>query len=114
MWTLNISHTTKRDAAMVDRWKSDMDGILIYVRLKMAQTFGTPFTFLTTLSRRVYSLQRLLRSSLKATSTSSLMHLKYPRGFFNESRRNSLGSPTENDSPLRLLKHFSLNVMLFI
>jgi len=36
MWALSISHATKHDAAMIDRWKSDMDGILIYVRLKMA------------------------------------------------------------------------------
>ena len=114
MWTLNISHAAKHDAAMVDRWKSDMDGILIYVRLKMAQTFGTPVTFLTTLSRRAYSLRRLPRSSLKATSISSLIHLKYLPGFFNKSRRNSPGSPTEHDSPLRLLKHFGLNVMLFM
>jgi len=35
MWTLSISHATQHDTAMADRWKNDMDGILIYVR------FGT-------------------------------------------------------------------------
>jgi hypothetical protein len=32
MWTLSLSHSTKHDEAMADRWKSDMDGILVYVR----------------------------------------------------------------------------------
>ena len=32
MWTLSLSHTTKHDEAMAERWKSDMDGILVYVR----------------------------------------------------------------------------------
>ena len=115
MWTLSISHATKHDAAMIDRWKSDMDGILVYVRSEMApRLFVTPFTFLTKLSRRVYSPRRLLRFSSKATSTSSLMQLTYPKRFSNKSRRNLLGSPTENGSPLQLLKHFSLNAILFV
>jgi hypothetical protein len=32
MWILSISHADKHDAEMVERWKDDMDGILIYVR----------------------------------------------------------------------------------
>jgi hypothetical protein len=34
MWVLSISHADKHDAEMVERWKDDMDGILIYVRFK--------------------------------------------------------------------------------
>ncbi|KAI0298309.1 hypothetical protein BC826DRAFT_907178, partial [Russula brevipes] len=30
MWALCISHAEKHDAAMVERWKDDMDGILVY------------------------------------------------------------------------------------
>ena len=33
MWILSIAHADKHDSAMVERWKADMDGILIYVRL---------------------------------------------------------------------------------
>jgi hypothetical protein len=33
MWILSITHADKHDSAMVERWKADMDGILIYVRL---------------------------------------------------------------------------------
>ena len=32
MWILSITHADKHDSAMVERWKADMDGILIYVR----------------------------------------------------------------------------------
>ena len=32
MWVLSISHADKHDSEMVERWKDDMDGILIYVR----------------------------------------------------------------------------------
>ena len=32
MWILAIAHADKHDGAMVERWKADMDGILIYVR----------------------------------------------------------------------------------
>lgn len=32
MWILSIAHADKHDSAMVERWKADMDGILIYVR----------------------------------------------------------------------------------
>ncbi len=31
MWSLSISHADKFDTAIADRWKADMDGILIYV-----------------------------------------------------------------------------------
>jgi hypothetical protein len=31
MWALCISQTDKHDTAMAERWKSDMDGILLYV-----------------------------------------------------------------------------------
>ena len=34
MWILSIAHADKHDGAMVERWKADMDGILIYVRFK--------------------------------------------------------------------------------
>ncbi|KAH9991404.1 hypothetical protein BJV77DRAFT_946490 [Russula vinacea] len=30
MWILSVSHADKHDAAMVERWKDDMDGILVY------------------------------------------------------------------------------------
>ncbi|KAF8490153.1 hypothetical protein F5888DRAFT_1742581 [Russula emetica] len=30
MWILSITHADKHDSAMVERWKADMDGILIY------------------------------------------------------------------------------------
>ncbi|KAI0298316.1 hypothetical protein BC826DRAFT_877635, partial [Russula brevipes] len=30
MWALCISHAERHDAAMVERWKDDMDGILVY------------------------------------------------------------------------------------
>lgn len=67
MWTLSISHATQHDTAMADRWKNDMDGILVYVR------FGTIEPCLvridgTTFSRRVYFPRRWLHFSLKATS----------------------------------------------
>ena len=32
MWILSITHADKHDSGMVERWKADMDGILIYVR----------------------------------------------------------------------------------
>jgi hypothetical protein len=32
MWILSITHADKHDSAMVERWKADMDGILVYVR----------------------------------------------------------------------------------
>jgi hypothetical protein len=32
MWILSITRADKHDSAMVERWKADMDGILIYVR----------------------------------------------------------------------------------
>lgn len=32
MWALSISHASRHDDAMIDRWKNDMDGILVYVR----------------------------------------------------------------------------------
>lgn len=32
MWSLSISQASEHDLAMAERWKSDMDGILIYVR----------------------------------------------------------------------------------
>ena len=35
MWALSISHSGQHDDAMIDRWKNDMDGILVYVRCKM-------------------------------------------------------------------------------
>jgi hypothetical protein len=35
MWALSISHATQHDDAMIDRWKNDMDGILVYVRCKL-------------------------------------------------------------------------------
>jgi hypothetical protein len=31
MWTFSIAHADKHDRDMVERWKDDMDGILIYV-----------------------------------------------------------------------------------
>ena len=34
MWQLSISHATQHDTAMADRWKNDMDGILIYVNFE--------------------------------------------------------------------------------
>jgi hypothetical protein len=39
MWTISIIHTAKHDEAMTDRWKSDMDGILIYVCFKISYRF---------------------------------------------------------------------------
>jgi hypothetical protein len=35
MWALCISKTDKHDTAMAERWKADMDGILLYVRIEM-------------------------------------------------------------------------------
>jgi hypothetical protein len=32
MWALCIAQAEEHDTAMVERWKADMDGILIYVR----------------------------------------------------------------------------------
>jgi hypothetical protein len=32
MWALCIAQADEHDTAMVERWKADMDGILIYVR----------------------------------------------------------------------------------
>jgi len=31
MWALSISQASEHDLAMAERWKNDMDGILIYV-----------------------------------------------------------------------------------
>lgn len=39
MWYLSLSHFTKHDEAMTDRWKGDMDGILIYVRFKAVHRY---------------------------------------------------------------------------
>ena len=33
MWAFCTAQADEHDTAMVDRWKADMDGILIYVRL---------------------------------------------------------------------------------
>jgi Family of unknown function (DUF6535) len=32
IWNLALAHAKEHDADMVERWKGDMDGILIYVR----------------------------------------------------------------------------------
>ena len=35
MWALSISHASQHDSAMIDRWKKDLDGIIVHVRCKM-------------------------------------------------------------------------------
>ena len=46
MWVLSILHADKHDSEMVERWKDDMDGILIYVRFKRLLGVCIPFTFI--------------------------------------------------------------------
>ena len=85
IWNLSLARTSEHDAAMIDRWKGDMDGILIYVcfrtvyrRLELHLPFGTM------LSRQVYSPRRSLHFSSKATSTSSPIPLRGPPTFGTE------------------------------
>ena len=35
MWALSILHANQHDNAMIDRWKKDLDGIIVHVRCKM-------------------------------------------------------------------------------
>src|SRR5260221_4754138 len=103
MWTLSISQFSEHDVAMAERWKNDMDGILIYVRSTWFIGYCNPINVLGTFSRQVFSLRRLPHFSLTTTRHSSLIPPTCPPDFFNKSRRNSLASPTEIDSPLRPL-----------
>ena len=45
MWDLCLTYAEKHDIAMVERWKDDMDGILIYVRFSSrSQAHAARFT----------------------------------------------------------------------
>ena len=44
MWAFCISQAEKHDTAMAERWKADMDGILIYVRTDRI-IFDSPIHF---------------------------------------------------------------------
>jgi hypothetical protein len=45
MWALCISHVDEHDPPMLERWRSDMDGILIYVRFQALLDMFTLLTF---------------------------------------------------------------------
>ena len=45
MWDLCLTYADKHDTAMFERWKDDMDGILIYVRVSSrSQAHAAQFT----------------------------------------------------------------------
>jgi hypothetical protein len=114
MWSLSISQFSEHDAAMAERWKNDMDGILIYVRSTWFIGYCNPINVSGTFSRQVSSPRRLPHFSSTATSYSSPIPPTCPPDFFNKSRRNSLASPTVIDSPLRPLTRFGPRDMRFM
>jgi Family of unknown function (DUF6535) len=111
LWALCISQADKHDTAMAKSWKTDMDGILLYVCIQTVD-FNHPAHLAESVFRRVYSPRQLLHSSLKATSYSSLILLRYPQDFFARLQTNLLQSPMELTHPLRRpMNRFNPNAM---
>ena len=111
MWAFCISQAHKHDTAMTERWKADMDGILIYVRTDRI-IFDSPIHLSKPVCRRVCSPRQLLHSSSKATKPSSLILATYPQDF-GRLQSNLLQCLMEPPYPLRRpLTHFGPHVML--
>jgi hypothetical protein len=111
LWSLCNSQADKHDTAMAESWKADMNGILLYVCIQTVG-FNRPTHLAESVFRRVYSPRRLLYSSSKATSYSSLILLRYPQDFFARLQTNLLQSPMEPTHPLhRPMNRFNPNAM---
>lgn len=69
IWSICLSHADKFDRALVETWKGDMDGILIFVGVHIDID---PLTsaFSHTFASPVFSLQSLLHSSSLVTRLS--------------------------------------------
>jgi len=68
MWFLSISRAEEFDAAIADRWKADMDGILIYVRPNRLMSFATLYRSLDGFSAMVAAFLILSYMYLKPDS----------------------------------------------
>ena len=62
IWTMCLTHADKYDKALVETWKGDMDGILIFVRSILLYTLLTSRAAFS-LSSQVFSPQSSLHSS---------------------------------------------------